>query len=202
MDARGRARLGAERPGATAHRSRRRGRQRQSGRLGLPGPQLSLDRIGRPAAHRFTAGRDQGRRARRPERHRRRRRHVHLRESEDRGRGHSLGEARSHSAAHFAAARSRRPGARVRQRIVHGRTRVGCQCRSASVPAAIRREEPARRRLPERRRQAGELAGASRARAGGKRQHRQRAGHRRKRALHDRRGGHSPKWKSTGRLAK
>ena len=131
MDARGRARLGAQRPGATAHRSRRRGRQRQRGRLGLPGPQLSLDRIGRPAADCFTAGRDQGRRTRRPERHRRRRRHVHLRESEDRGRGHSLGEARSHSAAHFAAARARRPGARVRQRIVHGRTRRGCQCRPA-----------------------------------------------------------------------
>ena len=55
---------------------------------------------------------------------------------------------------------------------------------------AIRREESARRRLPERRRQAGQLAGASRARAAGKRQYRQRAGHRRKRALHHRCGGH------------
>ncbi len=95
-----------------------------------------------------------------------------------------------------------RPGARVRQRIVHGRTRGGSERRSAGVPAAIRREEPARRRLPERCRQAGELAGASRARAGSKRQHRQRAGHSRFRALHDCRSGHRRSRSRSGRLAK
>ena len=44
MDARGRTRLGAQRPGATAHRARGRRRERQSHRLGFSRPQLSLDR--------------------------------------------------------------------------------------------------------------------------------------------------------------